>query len=352
MTPDAAATPLAGAQNAEDQFQSLFEAGAFDPNGKPPTAEEGGRAAPEPQERPDLGNQQVEGDQKPPAQGQEPPLVEEPKTWDSLDQFITENELDPEQFRAIPVTVKIDGETKNVPLSEVIKSYQLEGHVNNKSVELSNQKRAFEEEAARARQNFQQQWERNEALGKLAVGSLQAEFQKVNWQELRAQDPAQYAALWTDFQARDAQIRGYLQEVQAQKAQESVRQFEAQQQNIAKEYERMIEARPEWRSQETFAKDREGIRSYAQSKGFSDAELNQIFDHRYMTILHDAARYQALQAAKPQAQKLVREAPRMAKPGVRTNRDPQQAARQNALERFNSNPRDMDAQAAYFETLS
>lgn len=349
--PDTMATPLAGAQTAEDSFQSLYDAGAFSPDGAPPAD-----ASRPPPERPQLDNAGVEGERQPPAPQTEAPAEQKPeeteKYWESLDQFITENELDPEQFRAIPVTVKIDGQSKNVPLSEVIKSYQLEGHVNNKSVELSNQKRAWEEETKQARQAMMQQWERNEALGKLAVDSLNAEFQKVNWQELRATDPAQYAALQADFNIRNGQIQGYLAQVQQQKAQETQRQETERQQNLAKEYERMLDAHPEWRDQSQFTKDREAIGSYAKLKGFSDAELNQIYDHRYMSILHDAARYQALQASKPQATKLVREAPKMAKPGVRSNRDPQQAARQNALERFNSNPKDMDAQVAYFETLS
>lgn len=348
------ATPIVGAQSQEDAFQSLYDSGAFSPDGAPPADAE--RPAPR-QERPQLDNAGVEGDTKittpqESAQQQEGQGEEAPRSWENLDQFLSENELDPEQFRAIPVTVKIDGESRNIPLSDVIKSFQLEGHVNNKSVELSNARRAFEEEQRTVREAAQQRIGYLDSLGKLAVDSLNHEFQKVNWQELRAQDPAQYAALFADFQQRNQQIQGYLAQVQNQRAQETQRQETEKQQNLAKEYERMIDAHPEWRDQSQFTKDRDAIGSYAKLKGFSDAELSQIYDHRYMSILHDAARYQALQAAKPQATKLVREAPKMAKPGVRTNRDPQQAARQNAQERFQRNPKDIDAQVAYFETLT
>jgi hypothetical protein len=68
-----------------------------------------------------------------------------------------------------------------------------------------------------------------------------------------------------------------------------------------------------------------------------------------MRILHDAARYQALQAATPQALKQVRQAPPQAAPGSRTQANPDAARRQAAIDRFNRNPTDIDAQAAMFD---
>ena len=115
----------------------------------------------------------------------------------------------------------------------------------------------------------------------------------------------------------------------------------------------MFEARPEWRDDTQFQVARGEISTYAQKLGFTPAELSGIFDHRFMLVLHDAARFAALQAKSPEAVKRVRAAPQQANPGARISRDPKQVATQQAKERFSkSRGRDQDAAAAYFEHLA
>jgi len=178
---------------------------------------------------------------------------------------------------------------------------------------------------------------------------LTHEYQTIDWNALRAQNPAEFAALQAEFGQRQGQIQNYLQAVNQAAQQEAQQQQQAMQQAVAGERERLFTAVPEWRNEETFSKDREAMSQYARSLGFKDAELSQIFDHRYMRVLHDAARYQALQASKPQALKQVRQAPPMAKPGSRVDSNPSAAKRQQVMDRLSRNPRDQDAQAAAFD---
>jgi hypothetical protein len=349
---------------SEGHFESLYEAGAFEPEKRTETAPEG--VAPEVNQGqdqdtrtgPKIGDKAdetaaVTQDDPKVAAGQQ--AAEETPSYQSLDEMLTALKVDPLSVRALPVTVKIDGVEKAVPLEDVIKSFQLEGHVNNKSIELSNLKTQFEQERQAVRQLAQQQVQQNQAMGNMAMQMLNHDFQKVDWNALRQQNPAEYAALHAEFGQRQNQIQNLLQTVQNQTAQEAQLQQQAQAQSqsqqLIAESERLMGARPEWRDQAAFAKDKEMIAQYARTTGFKDAELNQIFDHRYMLILHDAARYQALQAASPQVLKQVRQAPPMAKPGSRSNTNPDEARRNSAIERFNRNPRDQDAQAAMFDVL-
>jgi hypothetical protein len=267
----------------------------------------------------------------------------------SLNDLLAAHKIDPESVMSLHVTAKIDGKETQVPLSDVLKSYQLEGHVNNKSIELSNQRAALDAERTAARTLLQQQIQQNTALGNLAMQMLTQEYQQVDWNGLRANNPAEFAALNAELTQREAQIQNYLQVVNQAAQQEAQQHQKAMQQAVAGEREKLIAAVPEWRSEEAFAKDREAMSQYARSLGFQDAELNQIFDHRYMRVLHDAARFQALQASKPQALKQVRQAPPMAKPGSRADSNPSAAKRQQVMERLNRNPRDQDAQAAAFD---
>jgi len=275
--------------------------------------------------------------------------AEEAPAYASLEEMLAAHKIDPQSVMGLHVTAKIDGKETQVPLADVLKSYQLEGHVNNKSIELSNQKAQFEQEQQAVRQAFQQQLQQNQQLGNLAMQMLNHDYQKIDWNNLRVNNPAEFAAQQAEFQQRQAGIHNYLAQIQQQTAVEAQQQQQTMQQQLAAENERLMSARPEWRDQQAFAKDREQIAQYARNAGFKDAELSQIYDHRYMLILHDAARFRALQAATPQALKQVRQAPVMAKPGSRTDSNPNVAKRQQVMDRLGRNPRDQDAQADAFE---
>ena len=177
------------------------------------------------------------------------------------------------------------------------------------------------------------------------------EFNQINWAQLRQTDPVQWTALQLEFNNRSAAINQHLREVAAAQEAQSRQLQEQQAALLPKEREKMLEARPEWRDPVKFEADRKVMSSYAKALGFNDAELSSLADHRYMQVLHDAAQFRALQAANPETLKRVRAAPQMARPGTRTQRDPKTVAKQQAMERFTKNPRDLDAQSAFFETL-
>ena len=342
----------AASGDTEGHFESLWQQGAFEPEKRTDVAASGDQdaaAAAQTGAQDDASTQQAQDAQQTDATQQ---TTEEAPAYSSLDELLTSLKVDPASARSLAVTVKIDGQEKAVPLEDVIKSFQLEGHVNNKSIELSNQKVQFEQEQQAVRQVFQQQMQQNQQLGNLAMQMLNHDYQKIDWNSLRANNPAEFAAMQQEFQQRQHGIQQYLGQIQQQTVLEAQQQQQNLQQQLAAENERLMGARPEWRDQKAFSKDREQMSQYARSVGFKDAELGQIFDHRYMLILHDAARYQALQAAAPQALKQVRQAPVMAAPGSRTNANPNDARRQAAIERMNSNPRDEDAQAAVFSLFS
>ncbi len=337
------ATTQTGGQSPtsiEGQFDSLWNAGAFETVEKP-----------EEQQAAETAVEPTQEAQAEPAQNDSP--EEEGPQYESLDHFLTENKLDPESFRSLPVTVKVDGETKTVPLSDVIKSYQLESHVHNKSAQVAEVQRQVEAERSAARELVKQQLTQNQALADLGQQMLTQEYQRVDWNHLRVSNPAEYAAKFTEFQQRQAQITQYVQQVQAQQQQAQ----QAQQQDLARivqlERQKMLEIIPEWNDPQKFSADAEVMQKYAKSNGFTEQELSNLFDHRMMRVLHDAARYGELKAAKPEALKKVRAAPNQtAKPGARNIKNPQEAQRANIVQRVLSNPRDSDALAAAFEIFA
>lgn len=328
------------------QFQGLFDDGLKNE----------GATDPERFERADKANEQPQREIPAPQKAQETPVPEKgpedgDEEYDSLEAFLSAQKLDPEQFQSLPVTVKVDGQERAVPLVDVIKAYQLDAHVTQKSQAVAEAQKQFETERTAAIELYRQQLGNAKALGDLAQAQLMGEFNQVNWTELRATDPAMWVVRQQEFQNRAAAINQHLQQVAAATEAQSAELRQQQAALLPKERDKMLEAIPEWKDQAKFEADRKVMSSYAKNLGFSDAELAAVYDHRYMQVLHDAASYRALQAQNPETLKRVRAAPQMAKPGTRTSRDPQAVAKQQAMERFNKNPRDLAAQQAFFETL-
>lgn len=386
-TPEGVQQALTVNQNVstESTFQGLFDKGAFEPSKNAPApvdryvgSDQADRPAPKQAKRepapkadkvaPDTAEkvavpeaQKADGEELQAASEAETPIEgeegaeaaeSEAKTYSSLEAFAKEHDIDYESLQELGVTVQIDGETKTVPLKQAIKNFQLEGHVNNKSIMLSDQRREFETEQTNIRQAIVAQINNAQALYQDAEQQLMGEYQNVNWVALRAQDPAEFAAKATEYQQKLASVQQGLQRVHLARQAEEQRQQQEVAKLLPQRREKMLELIPEWKDPKTFESGRNDILTYGKQLGFSDAELGNIIDHRHMKILHDAARYAQLQAQKPESLKKVRAAPQMAKPGARSERDPKVAARTQAQQRFQANPRSQDAQAAYFDTLT
>lgn len=334
-------TGLSDVAVAEEKFQSLFDAGAFEP-----TTNEG-----KPQEPPAAAQTQPASPAQP--SSVEPPAGDQDPEYADLSDYLTKSNIDPETFYKLPAQVKINGETKPVPLSDLLKSYQLESDYTRKTQELANQRNAFESSRQEAIQVYQRELTQAQTLGNLAHQELLGQYQRVDWNKLRQEDPAQWAVLNTEFNQRAAAIQNHLAQVnQAHQQQQYNQQQELQTKVLPAEREKLLSARPEWRDEKNFEAARTQMRTAAVKLGFNDAELSQIYDHRYLVALDYASRYLALQASTPEAVKRVRTAPVAAQPGARTQRDPKAVAAAQLREAFKKSPRDEDVAARYFGTLS
>lgn len=341
-----ATTPTEGAAiSTSPQFDSFFSEHSIVDAPKKPDA---GAADQNASQQQDNATQTDPGAQAQQQQDGQQQDNDQPQ-YATLDELLAAHKIDPQSVRSLNLTTKIDGVEGKATLADLIESYQLKGHVNNKSVQLANERSAWENERVQHMQQLQAQFKQNQDLGNVAMQMLTHEYQRIDWTALRAQNPAEFAALQAEFQQRQGQIQNYIGVLNQQAQQQQFEQQQNMQKMLAQEQERLLEAVPEWRTPETFKQDKEVMTKYAQSLGFKDAELAQIYDHRYMRILHDAARYQALQASSPEALRQIRQAPRMAAPGSRQDVNPSEVGRKQVLDRLNRNPRDEDAQAAAFD---
>lgn len=358
-----AATPAnsSPATDQIDSFQGLWDAQNQIDNGLADNSDE-------PQ---DLNNAQAEGDAEGDGEGEpaqadgeqtatpakgaqtektgDKPAETEDKNYDNLDHYIKDNGIEPESFMQLPVKVRVDGAEQDVPLGEVVKAYQLSQASYARMNEAAQAKQAFTTEQSQVRHALGLQIKTAQSLLTKAEGQLLQDFNGVDWNALRAENPAQYSALYTDFQARNTAIQQEKQAVAAEAQRNTQAQEQARLQAIPIERERLMQARPEWRDAAKAQAAHRAMSDYGRKLGFSDAELNGITDHRQLLVLDMAARMAQLQAQTPATLKRVRTAPKMAAPGARQTRDPKGTAHKNALANWARNPRSDDAAAAAFE---
>ena len=346
-------TPTGVAQDAiapepgsADAFQSLWDSGLDKDQGESPPQD-----AVEADEPP--AEQEAAAEPEPVTEAPaEPETAEAAKAYDSLDAYLKESGVEPEGFMSLPVAVKVDGKDQSIPLAEVIKGYQLSSAGYQRLTEAAQAREAFAKEQSEVRQALGTRIQQAENVVNLAQQQLTQEFQSINWQELNAQDPVEYTRQMNAFQLRAVQIDQVMKNVATAQQEQARAQEQARLQALPQERERLLTAIPEWKDAAKMQEGQRRIIDAAKKAGFTDAELNGIYDHRYLVMLDKAARYDALQAQTPAKLKQVRAAPQMAKPGTRTTRDPNSVSIQNAKDAWQrSGFRDDDAAAALFERL-
>lgn len=233
---------------------------------------------------------------------------------------LSEDDLDLSEDGSVLVKAKIDGETKTVKLADLRKSYQLEGHLNNKNMEVAETQRKLKEREAEIEAQAQQRFKQAEDYLSLAHNELMREFQSITpeqWSKLQSEDPVRALELKQEFQERQAQIAHAWQGLQGKRQQEAealkVKAEERQQQEMAK----LREIYPEWSDPDKFKADalemRKGLRD---DYGFTDQEINSLGDHRLVRLVRDAMRHRTSEKAKPEVTKKLRAAPKVVKGGT------------------------------------
>jgi hypothetical protein len=245
----------------------------------------------------------------------------EEQQFSNLTELLEAGGFDLDKGLDLEFPVKIDGKEGTAKLRDLVKSYQLDGHINQKLASVDTDRKALMAE----REKFVA--ERSDKLLKMDAGlktlerALIGEFQSVPWEKLAAEDPAAYNAQVVAFQQRQA----YLQDIGSQIAQEQ-QQFQTQQQEqftaYLAEQKKMLQAKiPEWSDETRRSKDKAEIVAYLGTHGISKEEFEAVTDHRYALVVRDAQKWHQLQKSKPAVLNKVKAAPKLLKPGTKQSKD-------------------------------
>jgi hypothetical protein len=125
---------------------------------------------------------------------------------------------------------------------------------------------------------------------------MMKEFQGVNWEQLRHNDPAEYAAMVQDFQLRQAEVSNITNAIEAERSKEREQMTLAQQEQVDKyikgQVEKVLENNPTWSKPEVFKKTLSEFETFIEDAyGFSKEDFANIQDARIFEVLKDAKKY-------------------------------------------------------------
>lgn len=215
---------------------------------------------------------------------------------------------------AEPIKLKVklpDGEVE-LPADEVTKGYLRQQDYTRKTQALAQETKAFQAKQAEVTAQAEQYATQ---LAQLADAIKQQTPTEPDWDKLQQENPDEFAATWAAWQRHTQQLKR-LEDARNAAAEVVTKQrMENLKATLDTERELLVEAIPAWKDDAVATKERNEVYEYAQkSGGFSESELNQVYDHRVMVLLRKAYLYDQAQKQKPAVREKI-EAVKAATPG-------------------------------------
>lgn len=194
------------------------------------------------------------------------------------------------------VEVTVDGKPVEVSLQEALRGYIRQETFHQRVNEVSAAARQLQEHRNELTQYQQAFVERAQALEGYITEFMPEE---PDWEALYSQDGPQahlYKLRWDKFVSK---VNGLIEKRQ-QTQQEIAAAYQHNLANFASaNRQKLASAHPEWRSEKIWKRDHDSMRRTARDVGYSDDEINQLYDARGVEILHMAAQWKRLMASKP-----------------------------------------------------
>jgi hypothetical protein len=246
------------------------------------------------------------------AEGTGEPSTEEPTTEeDATDPAEPADEAaDAEPDEPAPeektYTVKVNGEEIVVPESELLNGYSRTADYKQKTAALAEERRQVEAQKASLEPTLKAEYanQLEEATNLFAqYDPVLQEARQINWEALKAQDPAAFVQAQDAVQARLTAIQQMKQQVESARTQSQAAQQQQAEQERAQRFDaaadKIVEAIPELADEAKFADfAKSNIGFLRDELGFTPDEIASSLDHRVLTLANDARQWRAHKAAQ------------------------------------------------------
>lgn len=253
------------------------------------------------------------------------------------DFFVT---ADRATLEAIKLPTKINGEEGQATLADALRSYQLGENLDQKTDSLTTEREAFSKETEAKRIEYSQSLSTAASLVNQLEQQLVQSAEKVDWDELRQSDPAEFAAKKQELVERQQQY----QNARTTLAKEHQTKFNEHVNSVLdRESKALIRDIPDWKDESVAKAEMKSVRDFLLKEGFTPVEIDGqsdndgniisagMSDHRAIKMARKAMLYDAGDKKVKAAKKRVRTLPKVAKPGKQVSKADQDSDRSKQM---------------------
>lgn len=244
-------------------------------------------------------------------------------SFETLEEISEALGLSPDEFLAkYKIKAKVDGEEIEASLNELKNGYQRDSDYRKKTMELAEHRKAFERESDAQRVDLSGRLTQVNGFIDNLQNQLLGEFQGINWNEIRATNPGEYAALVQDFQSRQMQLQQVQQasKLESEKLQQEGlgKQQKQYGEIVQRERDLLLNAIPDWKDQNILKAEGSQIIELLKERGFNDHEIGLAVDHRVLKMAYDLMKTGKVKTKAETILQKVKTVPKLVKPGSKS----------------------------------
>jgi hypothetical protein len=243
----------------------------------------------EPPRDPTEGNDEDDAEELPDADALEDEDTPEDEQED-------EEEAEPGQLDLnLLVEVTIDGQPHQVKLKEALRGYIREQTFHQRLGQVQQGFQVLEQARSETEQVRAAMIERAQLLEDYLGTFLPTE---PDWDAYYAKNPAEAAQLERKWKKFGEKVGGMIQMRQQMQQEQQHAQIQAINQFAETNRVHLAQRHPEWKQEKVWRRDHDSMRKTARTAGYTDQEINQLYDARGVEILLKAAKYDRAMATK------------------------------------------------------
>jgi hypothetical protein len=211
---------------------------------------------------------------------------------------------------------KVNGEDQVIPAADLIAGYQNNKSNTSKSQAHSEAVKEFEVQKGKAEEVYSSKLASVEALTKHFETQLIGDYNNIDWNKLRVEDPAEYAAARHDYATKAGELTRIMEAISTDKQSQNQEANEVaikkKQEYMKSQYDIMIEKNPTWSDEAVRKVAQEEHKAFVQEQyGVNDQEWGTVSDSRMIELIKDAKKYH--DGAKVAEKKTLKPVPKFQK---------------------------------------
>ena len=250
--------------------------------------------------------EELESTEETPDEESEAVSEDEPEEVEESDE--SESDEPEAEDEELVYEVRVDGQTTQVSLDELLNGYSRQSSFTKKSQQLAEDRKAMESlqqqyntEVSQIQQERQQY---AQYLQNVIENSKLEEWGSIDWEALKRDDPIEFVTKREEFRMAQDQVR----QLQAEQTSAQQKAHQGQQQQWAEtvktEHAALVDKLPEWGKPDAQRELAGKLRDYAKVQGYQDEEIDTLVDHRSFIVLNKARMYDELQRSDVKSKKL------------------------------------------------